>query len=72
MKPTDELIADICKTDLTWMVTRGDPKMFEVVFGGEHFQLRLNDFPEEPICTLFVRDRELDLEEAPRLWHLKH
>jgi hypothetical protein len=72
MKPINEFLKDIQQMEITWVETKNDPAMFEAVFAGEHVKLRLNDFPDEPICTLFIRDKGIDIEEHPRIWHLQH
>jgi len=59
-------------TEITWIATNADRTLFEAIFNGEHVQLRLNDFPDEPIYTLFVGSNEIDIEEGPRIWHLQH
>jgi hypothetical protein len=72
MKPISEFLKDIQETEITWIATKDDPTVFEAIFGGEHVQLRMNDFPDEPIYTLFVRDEAIDIDEGPRIWHLQH
>jgi hypothetical protein len=72
MKPISQFLNDIQQAKITWIATRDDPTLFEAVFNGEHVQLRMNDFPDEPIYTLFVRDKAIDIEEGPQVWHLDH
>lgn len=59
-------------TELAWIESRKDSRLFDAVFEGEHVQVRLNDFPEEPILTVFFRGQEMDIEESPKKWRLVH
>ncbi|MDR3406721.1 MAG: hypothetical protein P4L99_29820 [Chthoniobacter sp.] len=72
MKRADDNLLALQSSELSWIATRKDPRLFEAVFDGEHIQLRLNDFPDEPIFTVFFRDREIDIEESPKKWRLIH
>ena len=69
-KPTAELLGALQRAELSWIQTRKDACLFEAIFEGEHIQIRLNDFPDEPILTVIIRDEEIDLEETPRKWRL--
>jgi len=69
--PVDFLKA-LRDAEITWIATRGDPTLFDAVFEGEHVQIRLNEFPEAPIYTVFFRSEEFDLEEGPKTWQLQH
>jgi len=72
MKPINNVLRDIQQTKITWVATKDDPTIFEAFFNGEHVRLRLNDFPDEPLYTLFLRDKAVDIEEGPTAWHLQH
>ena len=72
MRPINEILNDIQQTKITWIAMRDAPTMFEAVFNGEHLRLHINDFPDEPLYTLFIRDEAIDIEEGPRVWHLQH
>lgn len=72
MKSNHAFLEALQDTELTWIATRNDPTFFEAVFEGEHVQIRMNDFPDEPIYTVFFRGEEIDIEESPRKWHLQH
>jgi len=69
--PVDFLKA-LRDAEITWIATGGDPTLFDAVFEGEHVQIRLNEFPEAPIYTVFFRSEEFDLEEGPKTWQLQH
>jgi hypothetical protein len=53
-----------------WQATNESPYTFEGVFQGEVVRLRLNDFPEEPLCTVIAGGTETDLHEFPKSWTL--
>lgn len=72
MNSTRYIIDEVQKVELTWIVTKSDPKIFEAIFLGEHVQVRMNDFPDEPLLTLFVRHESIDLEDRPSGWHFQH
>ena len=47
--------------------------VFSAVIDGEELKLRLNDFPEEPLCTLIWEGNEQDLDDLGKHWTLpKH
>lgn len=44
--------------------------LFHAELDGCEFTLRLNDFPEEPLCTLVGLGEEMDLEAFGEHWAL--
>ena len=72
MRSFEDFLQVLQNTEITWIATNSDSTFFEAVFEGEHVQIRMNDFPDEPIYTAFFRDEEIDIEESPRKWHLQH
>lgn len=34
--------------------------------------LRMNDFPDEPLWTLFYKGESKDIEDTPTLWKVKY
>ena len=56
--------------EIDWQESPQDKYLFYTVFDNSIVHLRLNDFPEEPICTLIYEDREVNLDELPRSWTL--
>lgn len=66
MKPTYELL----EIEIEWQETDRSYH-FAAVVEDEELMLRLNDFPDEPICTLIrAWGEEEDLEEMGPLWSL--
>ena len=55
---------------VSWETTERSPYIFQSVFQGKVVQLRLNDFPEEPLCTVIVDGTETDLHEFSKSWTL--
>ena len=55
---------------MDWQSTERNPYVFQGVFQGQVVQLRLNDFPEEPLCTVIVDGTETELHEFPKSWTL--
>jgi hypothetical protein len=53
-----------------WQTTKESPYIFGAVFQGKVVRLRLNDFPEEPLCTVILDGTETDLHEFSKLWTL--
>lgn len=72
MKTVGDFLKDIEQAKLTWIAIKDAPAMFEAAFAGEYIKLRLNDFPDEPLYTVFIRNEPIDIEERPRGWHLQH
>lgn len=71
MREDQDFLQSLQNTELTWIGSRHDPTFYDAVFEGEHVQLRINDFPDEPPYTVFFRDQAIDIEESPRNWHLR-
>lgn len=62
MKDIHELLTE----KITWK--RTGLSRWSAKVGGEDCQLRLNNFPDEPLYTLLWRDKSLDVEDAPPAW----
>jgi len=69
MNSTEDCLKAIQNAELTWTRAKHGHAMYESVYKGEPVKMRLNDFPDEVLLTLFVRGEEIDLEEFPRTWH---
>lgn len=58
---------------IDWHPAVGSPYHFTAKFGNIQCELRLNDFPEENIATLYMLGEQYELENFPALWRLpKH
>ena len=60
----------LLRSRLDWQEVPASPYLFESVFQNQYVRLRLNDFPDAPLCTLFVDGEEQHLEEFPSTWTL--
>ena len=66
-------VEDFMKSKIDWVLTKSDPYMFQAFFEKKALKLRLNDFPDEPLCTIIVDNVETDIHEFPDKWTLpKH
>jgi len=57
------------RSDVTWMEANKQAH-YQAKFETVNVVLRLNDFPDENICTVFMGDSIFELEEFPRCWKL--
>jgi hypothetical protein len=64
------LLDQLQQCPLDWVTTKESPHIFQAVFQGKVVRLRLNDFPEEPLCTVILDSGETDLDEFPKTWRL--
>ena len=63
----------LLESGVEWQATSESKYVFRTVFEGRHFELRLNDFPDEPLCTIMVDDHQIDVDSFPETWTLpKH
>jgi len=64
------LIDQLQRSSLHWNATDDNPYVFRSTFHGKTILLRLNDFPDEPLCTLIIDGNETNLHEFSNLWSL--
>ena len=65
-----DLIEQLQQARVDWQPTKNSPYTFEALFCGKQVLLRLNDFPEEPLCTVIFDNHEQDLDDFPKSWTL--
>ena len=65
-----DLLEQMQQAKIDWQKTTESPYVFEASFNGTVVRLRLNDFPDEPLCTVIIGDREMDIHEFPKSWTL--
>lgn len=70
MDTIENILNDLQSANIRWTEAKDGHAMYETVYKGEPLKLRLNDFPDEVLLTLFIRDDKIDLEECPKDWHL--
>ena len=66
----DLFLQDLQGVEIIWKRAEHGHAMYETVYKGEHLMLRLNDFPDEVLLTLFIRGNAMNIEESPKGWHL--
>jgi hypothetical protein len=60
---------DRLKIGVTWSKTNDPTALWSAHVGDEAWIVRVNDFPEEHLYTLYVNDEELgSFDEWPRQW----
>jgi hypothetical protein len=68
----DEL-KEILKQKIDWQKSDESEYIFNAVIGGKLWKLQLNDFPEEPLCTVIWEGGQQDLDDLGEHWTLpKH
>lgn len=66
---------ELINTDIRWNASCYSTYHFESKFKGESCYLRMNDFPDEPLYTLFYKGESVDIDDSPSGWtipELKH
>ena len=60
---------DRLKTNVKWFRTQEPTELWRAEIGADTWTVRVNDFPEEHLYTLFINDGELgNFDEWPRQW----
>jgi hypothetical protein len=62
---------NILNTRLIWTQHSENHKFFQTKYNGKKVLLRLNNFPEEPLYTIFG-ETSFDLDDKPTLWTLHY
>jgi len=66
----NDIFTELSKAVILWDKTDDSNFVFSSEFRNTEILLRLNDFPDEPLCTLIVNDASIDLDEFPDGWSL--
>jgi len=60
---------DYLALEMTWFKNPNVDYPYKSFHGGNILKLRLNDFPAEPLYSLFVNDKFImDIEDWPATW----
>jgi hypothetical protein len=60
---------DCLNSETKWLKTQDPTALWQTQVGAENWTVRVNDFPEDHLYTLFVNDEELgSFDEWPRPW----
>jgi hypothetical protein len=61
--------SEVCNKPILWQETEDPDFPYDAVVDGDRWRLRINDFPEEPLFTLFINDEEWGhFDDLPPLW----
>ena len=64
-------VEDILKQPIVWIKRPNLPKSEWFAFiDGEECELRMNNFPDEPLFTLSWRGSSIDFDDAPANWSI--
>lgn len=66
-----EEIKNIFNQNINWQKGSESDYIFTAIIDGKLWKLRLNDFPEEPLCTLIWEYGTQDLKEIGEHWTLQ-
>ncbi len=61
-------IEDILQREVKWKEEVPGGVEFFAYIDGELCQLRMNDFPDEPLYTLTWKNSQIDLDDRPIKW----
>lgn len=64
------LLEQVLGEPADWYPDAGRPYHFVATIAGLACELRLNDFPQENIATLWIGAEQYELEEFPSPWRL--
>jgi hypothetical protein len=65
-----DFLEQLRQAHINWEYTNDSKYVFFANFNGKTVRLRLNDFPDEPICTVIINNQEIDVEPFPDNWLL--
>jgi hypothetical protein len=58
---------------IEWFPVDGNDRNFITSkYNPEECWLRMNDFPDEPLWTLFFKGEEKDIEDTPNSWKVNY
>lgn len=63
-------IPELLSATVEWHRDNYRTDLFHARVGGEAFQLRINDFPDKPFCTVVFGGKEHDLEDTGKNWKI--
>jgi hypothetical protein len=65
-----DLLEQLKNAKIDWQKSADSPYIFQTSVNQKVVRLRLNDFPEEPLCTVIIDGQETDVHEFPQSWTL--
>ena len=70
MRTAADVYKEIKNSVILWEKTVLSKYVFSTPYEDDEILLQLNDFPDQPLCSLIVDDSLLNLEEMPVGWSL--
>ena len=67
---TEIKIEELLKNKIIWKKGENRNVFYKSTFNGSLCVLQMNDFPDEPLYTLFWNDEVLDIEDKSDLWEI--
>ncbi len=55
---------------INWQFANSGRVEFYAYVNHEKCELRMNDFPEEPLYTLTFKGQSVDFDDCPKIWSL--
>ena len=63
-------LQELLTEEICWQQDPKGKRFFFADVCGSKVELRLNNFPDEVACTLFIGGDSLDLDDWGKKWHL--
>jgi hypothetical protein len=64
------ILKQLLQAKIDWQTTNESAYIFQTLFDRMDIRLRLNDFPDQPLCTIIIDGQAIDLHEFPKSWTL--
>lgn len=63
-------IAKLLSLPIIWQ--KSSPVSWVAKIDGVECEIRMNDFPDEPLYTLSFQGQSLDIDDVPTKWKIPH
>ncbi len=63
-------LKELFNVEIIWKEVTPGGVEFIAEINGEKYELRMNDFPDEPLYTISYKGMELDFDDAPKIWKI--
>ncbi len=60
------------KKGIVWQKAKGENGKWYTDFNGERFTLQMNDFPDEPLFTVFSDSDAVNFDDPPLMWFIPY
>jgi len=58
----------LLKMKIAWQPVKFTKTEWFAIIDGEKYSLRMNDFPDEPLYTIFNQEDIINIDDAPMGW----